>query len=345
MENEISTENYKTVDIGSIALDRNRLGTLVFESAGNYLKQLQDLFNELEELEYQNILTPNEASEIENRRTTLIEYLNRVRVFDINQPNPGEQHDQLERETENFHNDTARQLRPFLTALRQDVALRSQDQKSLQKEAKQAQQAKKAYEDLSKELTAKIKNLEAQQAKVETGFGKLASKILARHFDEEAKKFESEARNWLKNRNLFFWILVGVVGFNAVLFLALSTKFWVFKNTKIDDVFNLQYLGIKIALVAILSYGIAFASKNYRVNSNLAFINRHRRSVAQTMEDYLATNPRPEIQDQIIKEGVRSMFQHIHIGYSSHKEAGDGGPANEIITNVFKNLPPDRGSA
>ena len=98
---------------------------------------------------------------------------------------------------------------------------------------------------------------------------------------------------------------------------------------------------MKIALISLLSYGLAFTSRNYRVNANLAVTNRHRRSVAQTIEDYLSTNPRPEIQDQIIREGVVAMFQHIHSGYLSNREnPSDGSPVSEFITNIIKNSGP-----
>lgn len=336
MQEEITVNNYKSVNIETIALDRNRLGTLVYEKANTYLKKLQEVFIELESLDYPSILTPNEVADIDNAKARFIEYLNRIRTFDINQPDPGGQHDQLEQEVENFYNDTSRQLRPFLTALRQEVTLKSSDQKILQREAKQASDAKKEYENLSKQLTTQIEQLKKQQIKVETGRGKLASTVLAKHFEDEASHFEIEATSWLTNRTLFFISLGAVIGLNLVLYVAAATNFWFLKNIKVEDIFTPHYLGVKVALVALLSYGLAFASKNYRINSGLAFINRHRKSVAQTIEDYLGTNPPREIQDQLIKEGVKAMFEHIHSAYSS-KEQGDGSPATEVITNIFKN--------
>src|SRR3989338_6243331 len=98
MNEETTLENYKNVDIESIALDRNRLGTLVFEKANQQLKKSQEIFIELEDLDYPNLLTPNETADIDNARVRQIEYLNRIRTFDINQPDPGGQHDQLEQE-------------------------------------------------------------------------------------------------------------------------------------------------------------------------------------------------------------------------------------------------------
>lgn len=334
---EITADNYQAIDIDSITLDRNRLGTLVFEKSSEYLKKLQSMYSELEELGYQTNLTPQEMGDIEGRRNTFIEYLNKLRTFDISQSEPRPTHDQLEVDIENFYNDVTRQLRPYLTSLRQEIILKSSDQKSLQKESKQVQLAKRKYDEITAQLEGLLKNLEEQQKKVETGHGKLATKTLAKHFDQEARYFETEASNWLKKRDLFFWSLASIVTANILAYIFLKTGFWFFNKINTDDFFNKQYLVIKVAVVALLSYGIVFASKNFRVNSNLAVINRHRRTVAQTLEDFLDTNPGPETQSQIIKDGVNAMFQHINNGYLSHREGtGDGGAASEIITNIIK---------
>lgn len=328
---EINRENYRNINVDDIALDRNRLGTLVFEKATTYLSKLKDFFVELEDLGYREMLTPPEINDIENQTNTFVEYLRRVSSFDINQPNPGDVRNQLEAEIENFYNETMRVTRPHLAFLRQEIALKNTDRKSLQKEVQQAQLAKKQYEELSKKFTEQIQNLEKQQSDVETGHGKLASKVLASHFKAEAKDFESEAANWLENRSRYFYALLAVVVVSMLLaVLAAYYPNWV-------KISSTQVLFVKLALISTLFYAVAFASKNYRTAKNLAFINRHRASVAQTMDDYLATTPDQSTQDHIVQEGTRAMFQHIQVGYSSVHDAGDGTPT-ELVTNVIKNV-------
>jgi len=343
---EINLDNYLTVDIDGIALDRNKLGSLVFEGSSKLLNSIQELFKEFNDLSYETLLTPSEIELVKANQTSFINFLNRLKIFDMNQATPKVAHDQFEVDIENFYNSVNQQLRPSLVYLRQEASLKSQDQKSLQAQAKQAAQASAEFEKLSKQLKAELETIASQKQDVEKNRGQLASKTLAKHFDTEASYFGTEATSWLKKRDLFFWILCGVVGFNLLMYFALSILIkndWQFHNVTINGFFNRQYVVLKVAIVAILTYGIAFCSKNYRVNSNLAVINRHRRSVAQTIEDFLDTNPRQEIQDQIIKEGVIAMFQHIGTGYLSHKESSsDGNPATELITNIIKNVSSDK---
>ena len=103
------------------------------------------MFIEFEKLGYQRELAPSEQAQILNAVNQFIEYLKRIQLFDLNQQNPKEVHDTLENQIENFYNSTVSALRNFQTYLRQDIILKSQDQKSFKKKEKRLLKLDKSY--------------------------------------------------------------------------------------------------------------------------------------------------------------------------------------------------------
>ena len=130
---DITLENYKGLNLKELALN-SRFGDLKFEKSFPQLVNLQKMFIEFEKLGYQRELAPSEQAQILNAVNQFLDYLKQIQLFDLNQQNPKEVHDNLENQIENFYNSTISSLRNFQTYLRQDIILKSQDQKKLQEE-------------------------------------------------------------------------------------------------------------------------------------------------------------------------------------------------------------------
>lgn len=336
---ELSLDSLKSIDIKAIAFNKNLLGPLTFDQSAPLLEKLLKLANEFDELGYKENLSTHEVNEIDAFKNNLLEHLRRIQNFDINQPNPKETHDNYENQILNFYNDVTRQLRASLVYLRQEAQYKAKNQKELRALQQETLRARKKFQELSEQLKKEIETLEKQKERVKSKHGELASNRLANYFNKQTDNYIKSSNEWLARwTNYYKWLIRIVIG-NLVLFFVIfiiGDKLKLIGLT-VTEVFTLQYLFVKVALLSLLSYGLRFSSRNYSINSNLAATNIHRKNVAQTLEDYLATDSDPQIRQEIVKEGVKSMFEHLPIGYVGKDEAKDSSsPVSEVINYFFK---------
>ncbi|MCF7820523.1 MAG: hypothetical protein K9M44_03590 [Candidatus Pacebacteria bacterium] len=345
-------------NIEKIALDKDRFGPLIFTSANTYLTRLQQFFKELADLNYQDYLTENETTQIDQKLKRLSLLIEQLRAFDLKQENNfTTTHDNYENEVKNFYQDVMNTLRGSLIYLRQEVGLKNKDEKELQEQQKKAVQAEKKFNELSEKLSTQIEKLDKQKIEIEQGKGEVATKILAKHFAKQANDYTEKAEGkpisknvgfwkfkklknknkggWLKSRAIFYYVLMVVITINFILYFAV---FWLNKIGKIEmetsDIFTPEYGIMKLALVALLYYGVYFSSKNYFIYSDLADINKQRKNVAQTLEDFLESNPEDkETLSVMMQEGVQAMFRHIPGGHLKQDDKNEKGLVN--VTNKF----------
>ncbi len=333
---DISEQNYKEVSLKDLCLN-SRLGDLNFEKSYNYLNKLKDILSEFERLGYEKELSPNEQGQVSGARNQYIEYLKKIQQFDLNQPNPSGIRDALENEIENFYNSTVSSLRNSLTYLRQESILKSQDQEQLQKERERIVQVRQQLEVTLKQLQEDLEKQKRRKKKLEETKGAIAATQLAHHFAKQSNDYAKEAEKWLKNRKTFFKALLALIIINYVTYLTvfvLNTVHLLPFDT--GFIFSIEYGVINLSLLSLLFYSLRFASQNYNIFSNLEAVTRHRKNVALTLDDFLGTNPAPEIRDEMIKQGTEAMFKHLPTGYIPKSESKDSNPVNEVINYFLK---------
>ncbi len=364
---EIVVENIKNINIKVLALNKDKFGPLIFEESYPRMEGLRSLFVELDELDYKSKLTEEEANNIDSRKKNFITQLTKLNEFDLkSDPNFTNTHDNFERDVIALYNSASKDFRGILVYLRQEITLKNQSEKELQDQKKQSAKAEKRFNELSAELASKLEKLDAQKQQIETKKGVIASKILAYHFSKQAndyiknadgeivkkkckpkkywlwgeqpeKEIEVQAGGWLRRRNLFFnWLIIIIVA-NLILYFAIFflNKIGII-TMQTKDWFTIEYGVGKLALLTLLYYGVHFASRNYYVNANLAAINKHRKNVALTLDDYLETNPEKGTRSQMIKQGTQAMFEHLPNGYLTKAEKQDSNLINEIINTIPK---------
>src|SRR3989344_6232776 len=141
----ITKENFSSVNIKSLALDKNKFGALTFDSAFPILKKLQNFFVELEDFDYKNLLTQNEINQVESYKTNFVNYLQRLSNFDLGKdPNFNKNvRDSFENEIKNFNDNVAIALRSLYSYLRQEADIKSRNGKDIQKDVISAQKEAK----------------------------------------------------------------------------------------------------------------------------------------------------------------------------------------------------------
>lgn len=333
---EITIESLSDINIEQLALNSD-FGKLKFEKSHSSFIGLQNIFKNLDDHDYKNNLTQQEINNIDTRKKQFVDYLKRLQDFDIGQADSQQLHDNLESEVINFYDDTVRQFRLMQLALKDIVVSKSGDKKELEKQQKIAVEAEKEYKKLSEKLKSDLEELTEEKKKIATTSGEVAATRFGKYFENQAKENSEKAKKWLDLRSLFFncLLLIIIGNFILYLFLFFTNKLNWWPCLAPEEIFTLQYGLVKLALLSLLSYGLAFASRNYNINSNIVEANKHRKNIADTLNSFLETKPEPDERSKIISQGTNAMFRHLPIGYISKSEQKDNGPIYEVINKIL----------
>ncbi len=322
MATEITLENYKGVNIEKLAMN-SKFGSLVFENANKKLKKIQQWLKEVDDLGYENHLPQEVVNQITSYKNQFIEDLQWLQKFDISsRTNPKQEHDDFENRVDSRFNSIYELVARHIPYLRGQVALENRDERKIQEELQAASKARIQAETVLKELEDKLASLKEEKQKVESGHVELAAVRLARHFNDEVKRYDNLSKDWLKLRSKFYW---------GIIFLLVG--FFIFNTFKGWDKLSLQAGIAKIVLLSAVWYGLSFVTRNYNVNSHLAAVNRHRAAVASTLEDFMASNP--ERQADMLKNATEAMFKNSAVGFVTKSEKEMGNPVFEIVNKIF----------
>lgn len=333
----IIAEDLKSLDIEALTMNP-KFGTLTFDNANKKLQKIRNWLLEFKDLDYSNKLPEDVSTHINQSFEKFNEYIKWLQNFDIStSPNAKEEHDSFEGQIDTFYNQF---FNPYvithLSFLRQEADLKEKDKKQLKQEQKELVQLRKQSEELVEQLSKERQKILKETKKIEEAKVQRASVRFGKHFESQAGENGGESEKWLRWRGIFFWALVIIIGLNVLGYFGLFIGNSVNPNViKPREFFTLEYGIAKLALLSILSYGVSFSSRNYNVNSNLSALNKHRKNVAETLNDFLESNPEKEDRSKIVENATDAMFKHQPIGYLPKIESKDDGPLGNIL-NIFK---------
>jgi hypothetical protein len=319
----VDLENVLEVDISKIALD-DRFGSLKFDNANKKLTKIQQYLIEAKDLDFAELLLPNQADQVRNYQARLTTYLQRIQGFDVGSAtgNPKGEHDQYEAEIDGFYNEIYEALpMKYLPFLREERRRENPDERKLDEEVRQAAQLRADLEEELVKVRADIEQIKNTKQEVGSAKGERAATQLARHFKEEARRYQDEADKYS------LYLRVGY-GFILLLFVVF-TLFYAFGVWTL----TLQTGIPKLVLAGALWYGLSFIIRNFNINSHLAAVNRHRAAVAETLEDFLATNP--TATGEMLRNATEAMFRHTLVGYVSKSDSSSSNPMYEIVNTVM----------
>lgn len=321
---QITVESLPKLDIKALALDKEKFGALSFDSSCPLLENLREIFVELDELNFPKKLTHPEGEKINALRQEFLNLVKQLAAFDpaIDSNFSGTVRDNYNQNVTNFYNSNFPGLRGPLTYLRQQ-APKELDTKKLQEAQKQAAKAKQDYDQLSKQLEAKLKSLEERKQQVEAKHGEIAAVTFGKHFESQAFEYDKASKIWLTRGMWAFGPLTLVITLNLIIyFFAPSLKY----------IFTVEYGVIKAGFLILLSYAVGFCSRQYSINSNLAAIEKHRKNVAETLIDFYSSIESEDVKAQVVQRGSDAMFKHLSSGYI--KTPRDEGPVQQIISGI-----------
>jgi hypothetical protein len=335
---EIAQENLKNIEIKQIALNTDKFGVLVFDRAYPLLNEVRRILVEYQELGYETKLTKEEINEVHSFRKKLLEFLKRINSIEPQNDASFNRdfRDSLERDIEGFCERVLKTLRPNLVFLRQEAALVGRDSQELVKHQKAALQAQQEYATLANQLKHELVSLQERKKEIESSHGEVAAITLGKHFENQISECRVKRDEWLKKRTILFWSILCILVINLLLyaFLLVTHHLDSWPRMEPKEFFTIQYGVAKLALLAILSYAIGFASRNYNINAGLVATNQHRKNVAETLINVFSSPLDDIAKGQLTKEGATAMFRHLSVGYIRKENQNDNGPVVEIIKKV-----------
>ncbi len=331
----ITEENALTVDVADVAQDR-RFSELKFENAKKKLSQIQKWLIEVRELGAQDLLITSDQTLVTSFTKTLAQHLENLLTFEIRTTNETVtyEHQNIESQVDSFFNEVYSHLpMRILPFLRQEAARTSADIKNLEEQQKAAAQAEREYNELATALRKELEELQKRKDEVSASRGEVAAIGLGKYFEAQASAYTVEASEWADKRGKFFNWLMAVIVANLVLyiFLFLTNKVGLWPHLVPSEFFTLEYGLVKLALLGLLSYAIGFATRNYNINAGLIATNKHRKNVAETLADTLASPMSEDAKATLAREAATAMFQNLSVGYIKKEHQNDGGPIFEMI--------------
>jgi hypothetical protein len=333
-QHDLTIDNIKLLDLQDVFLNRNILGNLVFENSFFYAEKLQKFFVELQELNYEKKLTTKEVDEINVDMQTFLKFLHTVaeknpeqdQNFNVNVRN------ELDTRIIRYVEDTLKNHRNKLIFLRQEIALSKPESRELQKEKTELAKLRKEYQDAVLGLKLQLEKISSEKNEIESSQGEVAALRFGKHFETQAGIYTVDSSTWLHNRDQIINVLIGIiiVNFCLYLYLFIANKVGLWPNFPPSEFFTFEYAFVKISFILLLSHLLAFNSKNYSITKNLEVKNKHRKNVADTMVEFLASNPDADTRSQIIRQGSQSMFVMEETGYLGKMNEKDNNPIEQI---------------
>lgn len=318
----------RNLDLASICTDKAKLGPLTFDNSLPLLEKIKEYIVELEDLDYKDNLTVNEAGKVESVKNDFLNsHVKKIQNFQVGVADSMNIKINIERDINNFYNTALTNLRPLLTALRLELQSNNKTQKELQLSLTNAKK-------LEKELREKIQDvsmgIEKDKKEVEKGKGVVSAQFLSKEFDSQFSIHEDKAETYWYPKIRYYYI--ALFGFAVISF---GTYVFIREKYPNDSKFLIEWAIFSLLIISLFFYGLNFSNKNFNIQKNLAALNKHRRNVAQTFQGFLNSGVDDnDIKNALLKESAEAMFKNESTGYLSKDQMQITTPIQEMVTKI-----------
>jgi hypothetical protein len=276
-------------------------GSINFDVAKLDLEKLFSMLNHLKLLPIE--LIPNDvATNILNQGTPLLQTIEQIRKFTVEQPNPVDNRNNLTSSLKNQINEFYKITQiwiPYLAYQKGDV------QKNIEILTQSVKLANKTLEDAKKDIQNKSKEIDeiisvAREASASVGVAHFTA-----DFSKEASDVDEKANNWLKATALFA---------ATTLILALLSLLLI----NIKDLTTPQLIQLtttKLLVLAILISATIWCGKIYKANKHLSIVNKHRANSLKTFQAFMKAAENDYARDAVLLETTKAIFSLSPTGY------------------------------
>ncbi|MEA2112521.1 MAG: hypothetical protein U9P50_00920 [Patescibacteria group bacterium] len=338
---QITTENVLETDIKALAMNSD-FGKMVFENANKKLTKAQNWLEEAKDLEYDKLLeVGTDKNKIKSFIDQLITHLEWLRNFDIGTvPNAQAEHDNFEGRVDSYYNSVYQEMvMKYLPFLREEKRRQNPQEKELEAEVRKVSQLRTSLEKELEKVKTDTEKIRKTGKEVGSAKGTRATVGTGQHFGNEVMRYEKLAKIWLILAVIGYAIIIGILIWLGIkTFSYVENLIELSKNPEASYISSIWGVVVsKLVILATLWYGLSFIIKNYNVNSHLASINRHRATVAKTLEDFISAEQQQEKprMSEMLQNATEAMFKNAPIGFISKTEKETGNPVLQIINGLM----------
>lgn len=279
----------------------SKWGTINFELARKELEKLFTMLNHLKLLPID--LIPNDvATDIYNRIVPILQTINEIRKFTVEQPNPVEIRNSLINNLKNQVNDFYKITHiwiPYLAYQKGDV------QQNIELLTNSVKLAEEMLEGAKNEIQKKSKEIDeiisvAREASASVGVAHFTA-----DFSKEAEELEKKATNWLRATTIL----------GAITFVLAFMSIFLVNIKDLSTTQLIQLTTTKLLVLAILISATIWCGKIYKANKHLSIINKHRSNSLKTFQAFMKAAENDYARDAVLLETTKAIFSISPTGY------------------------------
>ena len=291
---------------GQDIIRRGSWGTITFEAAEDDLERIFSVLSHLKLLPLHG-LTDRALTGITQSLQKVVQSMNALNDFTIEQANPTQVRDQLVDQLSNSSDvfyEAATPWIPFLAYQKGDVA------KNVQELTQSVSNASKLISDAKDDIETKKSEIDGIITQAREASAAAGAAVFTKDFDQEATNQKNAAFRWL--------LATGMLGF-LTLIAAIAT-WWIGLTTDVEGYNLLQAFGGKIAILVVFFTATLWCGRIYRALMHQATLNRHRSLGLQTFQAFSAAASDDTSKDAVLLETTRSIFSSGSTGYLDTKD-------------------------
>jgi len=272
------------------------LGALNFGQTVEHLKVIRKVLEALSQEEPENV--PNNViAGAGERLGQITELLERMATFTVAQDQAQSQHGQIEGQANDLREFFLREVRPYLGGVAVDLAAKAAEANA---SLNRVQVAASEIDQILSQLRKKS--------------GEVGAESMSSYYKSEAERHSKVALRFMQ-----VGILVLVVGVLVGLWLFVWKPLPVTPATSSTTSWEefTRALILRLLFIAVVSYLLAFAARNYRVNKHLEVANEERRNALDTYVLFAEALPNDDMRNLVTLELVRSLFAPAETGFIS----------------------------
>lgn len=206
----------------------------------------------------------------------------------------------------------------------QHVSLLQGMSSSIDRDIKFVKKQKKEIETEATNIrqTFEKSTTELEQLKQEArrAAGEAAASSFTDHFDQESKHTKGAIVRWL-------WAAVVLWGMTL---MAAGFAWWYMFDPSVSV--TTPMLVAKMMVVAIIGWGAAFCSKQYRSEKHVATTYKHKALSLETLSAFVGSAKEQDVKDLVTLAGANAIFAPPTTGLVDQKTDG----LNGVVTELFK---------
>lgn len=147
------------------------------------------------------------------------------------------------------------------------------------------------------------------------------------HFRNEAARYEKEARTWLIAGGLFAIVTVAFAVYGLGSDLAKL-------GDSVSTARIVQVIASRVVVLSVLTFGLAWAARNYSASRHNLVVNRHRQNALSTFETFAKAASDAQTKDAVLIQATQSIFCSQPSGFVKADAEVGGSQIVEVVRNM-----------